>query len=59
MTVHEPLPYVATDEAYMAAALALGRRNMGCTAPNPAVGALVVRDGVVVARGWTAPGGRP
>jgi diaminohydroxyphosphoribosylaminopyrimidine deaminase/5-amino-6-(5-phosphoribosylamino)uracil reductase len=49
----------ATDDAYMAAALALGRRNMGRTAPNPAVGALVVRDGVIVARGFTAVGGRP
>jgi diaminohydroxyphosphoribosylaminopyrimidine deaminase/5-amino-6-(5-phosphoribosylamino)uracil reductase len=48
-----------TDEAFMSAALALGRRNLGCTAPNPAVGALVVRDGVVVARGWTGAGGRP
>lgn len=59
MTVHEPFPQTATDDAYMAAALALGRRNMGRSAPNPAVGALVVRDGVVVARGWTARGGRP
>ena len=43
----------------MAAALALGRRGLGLCAPNPAVGALVVRDNVVVARGWTKPGGRP
>jgi diaminohydroxyphosphoribosylaminopyrimidine deaminase/5-amino-6-(5-phosphoribosylamino)uracil reductase len=48
-----------SDESYMAAALALGRRNLGRTAPNPAVGALIVRDGVIIARGWTAPGGRP
>lgn len=27
--------------------------------PNPAVGALIVRDGRVVSRGWTMPGGRP
>ncbi|MCC3244325.1 bifunctional diaminohydroxyphosphoribosylaminopyrimidine deaminase/5-amino-6-(5-phosphoribosylamino)uracil reductase RibD [Methylocystis sp. WRRC1] len=59
MTIHEPIPSVATDEAFMAAALALGRRNMGRTAPNPAVGALVVRDGIIIARGWTAKGGRP
>jgi diaminohydroxyphosphoribosylaminopyrimidine deaminase/5-amino-6-(5-phosphoribosylamino)uracil reductase len=55
-------PSVATppdDDAWMAAALALGRRNLGRAAPNPAVGALLVRDGVIVARGWTAPGGRP
>ncbi len=47
------------DAAYMTAALALGRRNMGRAAPNPAVGALVVREGVVVGRGFTSVGGRP
>ena len=47
------------DEAYMAAALALGRRNLGRTALNPAVGALIVKDGVLIARGYTAVGGRP
>jgi diaminohydroxyphosphoribosylaminopyrimidine deaminase/5-amino-6-(5-phosphoribosylamino)uracil reductase len=43
----------------MAAALAVGRRGLGLCAPNPAVGALIVKDGVIVARGWTKPGGRP
>ena len=43
----------------MAAALSVGRRRLGETADNPAVGALVVRDGVVVAQGWTERGGRP
>ncbi len=43
----------------MALALALGRRGLGRTRPNPAVGAVVVRDGVIVGRGWTQPGGRP
>ncbi len=47
------------DDAFMAAALALGRRNLGRAAPNPAVGALVVKDGVVLARGFTGVGGRP
>ena len=45
-----------TDRRLMAAALRVGRRNLGRTAPNPAVGALIVRlDGdtpVVVGRGW-------
>ncbi len=50
---------VLKDNAFMSAALALGRRNLGRAAPNPAVGALLVREGVVIARGWTAPGGRP
>jgi len=47
------------DERFMRVALALGRRNLGHTWPNPSVGALIVKDGVVVARGWTQEGGRP
>lgn len=43
----------------MAAALALGARGRGRTAPNPNVGCIVVRDGRVIGRGWTQPGGRP
>ena len=36
-----------------------GGAALGLSAPNPAVGALVVKDGVIVGRGATAPGGRP
>ena len=43
----------------MRAALALARRGLGDTWPNPAVGCVIVRDGSVVGRGWTQPGGRP
>ena len=43
----------------MAAALALGSRGQALTAPNPNVGCVIVRDGRVVGRGWTQPGGRP
>ncbi|NYT41693.1 bifunctional diaminohydroxyphosphoribosylaminopyrimidine deaminase/5-amino-6-(5-phosphoribosylamino)uracil reductase RibD [Sphingomonas sp. R-74633] len=43
----------------MGAALALAERGRGRTAPNPNVGCVIVRDGVVVGRGWTQPGGRP
>jgi len=49
----------AADQRFMALALALGRRGQGRTWPNPAVGAVVVRNGVIVGRGWTQPGGRP
>jgi diaminohydroxyphosphoribosylaminopyrimidine deaminase / 5-amino-6-(5-phosphoribosylamino)uracil reductase len=49
----------AADQRFMQLALALGRRGLGRTWPNPAVGAVVVRDGVIVGRGWTQPGGRP
>jgi diaminohydroxyphosphoribosylaminopyrimidine deaminase/5-amino-6-(5-phosphoribosylamino)uracil reductase len=51
------------DERLMALALALGRRALGNAWPNPAVGAVLVRDEngepIVVGRGWTQPGGRP
>lgn len=43
----------------MAVALTLGRRGLGNCWPNPAVGALVVKDGLIIGRGWTQPGGRP
>jgi diaminohydroxyphosphoribosylaminopyrimidine deaminase/5-amino-6-(5-phosphoribosylamino)uracil reductase len=43
----------------MALALALGRHGLGRTWPNPAVGAVIVRDGSIAGRGWTQPGGRP
>ena len=49
----------AADRRYMQLALALGRRGQGRTWPNPAVGAVVVKDGIIVGRGWTQPGGRP
>lgn len=49
----------ALDRRFMQLALALGRRGLGRTAPNPAVGAVIVKDGIVVGRGWTQPGGRP
>jgi diaminohydroxyphosphoribosylaminopyrimidine deaminase/5-amino-6-(5-phosphoribosylamino)uracil reductase len=43
----------------MGAALALAARTRRRTAPNPNVGCVIVRDGIVVGRGWTQPGGRP
>lgn len=47
------------DARFMGLALALGERNLGRTAPNPSVGCVIVKDGIVVGRGVTAPGGRP
>lgn len=43
----------------MDVALALAERGRGRTAPNPNVGCVIVRDGRIVGRGWTQPGGRP
>ena len=47
------------DHRFMTLALALGRRGLGNAWPNPAVGAVIVKNGIVVGRGWTQPGGRP
>jgi diaminohydroxyphosphoribosylaminopyrimidine deaminase / 5-amino-6-(5-phosphoribosylamino)uracil reductase len=49
----------AAYQRFMQLALSLGRRGQGRTWPNPAVGAVLVKDGVIVGRGWTQPGGRP
>ncbi len=49
----------ADDAAHMRAAIALAQRGVGNTGPNPAVGCVIVRDGRVVGRAVTAPGGRP
>jgi diaminohydroxyphosphoribosylaminopyrimidine deaminase / 5-amino-6-(5-phosphoribosylamino)uracil reductase len=50
---------MSDDRRFMELALALGRRGQGRTWPNPAVGAIVVKDGIIVGRGWTQPSGRP
>jgi len=47
------------DRRFMELALALGRRGLGRTWPNPAVGAVIIKDGEIVGRGWTQPSGRP
>jgi len=60
MTVPGPAAAATSaDRAHMRAALALARRGLGGTWPNPSVGCVVVRDGRVVGRAVTAAGGRP
>ncbi|MCH8087900.1 MAG: hypothetical protein IIC81_08635, partial [Chloroflexi bacterium] len=44
---------------YMEYSLSLARRSLGLTSPNPAVGAVVVRDGKLVGEGHTKPPGQP
>ena len=56
---HKTKELKAADRRFMQLALTLGRRGQGRTWPNPAVGAVVVNDGIIVGRGWTQPGGRP
>ena len=47
------------DTSHMRSALALARRGLGNTWPNPSVGCVIVRNNRVVGRAVTAPGGRP
>lgn len=49
----------AADRRFMDSALALARSQLGRTAPNPAVGCLIVKNGAVAGRGATGDGGRP
>lgn len=48
-----------SDETFMRRALALAERGRGLTSPNPMVGAVVVRAGVVVGEGFHACAGAP
>ncbi|WCL52995.1 bifunctional diaminohydroxyphosphoribosylaminopyrimidine deaminase/5-amino-6-(5-phosphoribosylamino)uracil reductase RibD [Gimibacter soli] len=52
-------PQQPDDARLMGHALTLARRGMGRTFPNPSVGCVLVKDGVVIGRGYTQPGGRP
>jgi diaminohydroxyphosphoribosylaminopyrimidine deaminase / 5-amino-6-(5-phosphoribosylamino)uracil reductase len=47
------------DSRWMEHALRLGRRSLGATGANPAVGCVIVADGRLVGTGWTELGGRP
>ncbi len=49
----------AADTRFMLAAVVLARRGLGRTSPNPAVGAVVVRGGRVVGRGFHRQAGAP
>lgn len=44
---------------WLDAAARLAARARPLSRPNPAVGCIVIKDGKVVGRGWTQPGGRP
>jgi diaminohydroxyphosphoribosylaminopyrimidine deaminase / 5-amino-6-(5-phosphoribosylamino)uracil reductase len=47
------------DQRWLAAAASIAARGVPLAHPNPAVGALIVKNDTVIARGWTATGGRP
>lgn len=47
------------DEFFMREALRIAKNAVGRTSPNPLVGAVVVKDGVIVAEGWHRRAGTP
>lgn len=47
------------EAQFMAIALALSERGRGRTGANPNVGCVIVKQGMIIGRGWTQPGGRP
>jgi len=47
------------DERYMQSALDLARRGLGKTSPNPMVGAVLVKDGEIVGKGFHEKAGAP
>ena len=48
-----------TDVPFMQLALRLARRGLGATSPNPMVGAVLVKDGKIIGRGWHRRAGGP
>ena len=51
--------FSAADHEFMARALRLARKGLFTTTPNPRVGCVVVKDGIVVGEGWHARAGEP
>ena len=45
-------PKIANNEYYMRRTLQLARKGIGMTSPNPMVGAVIVKDGQIIARGY-------
>jgi len=51
--------FTAADHVFMAQALRLAERGMYTTTPNPRVGCVLVRDGIVLTEGWHEKAGQP
>ncbi|MBL9117547.1 MAG: bifunctional diaminohydroxyphosphoribosylaminopyrimidine deaminase/5-amino-6-(5-phosphoribosylamino)uracil reductase RibD [Verrucomicrobiaceae bacterium] len=55
----EPFPPDPADDAWMALAIEEARKGLGLTSPNPAVGAVIVKNGEVIGKGWHRRAGEP
>ena len=53
------MQHLRSDADWLAAAARLAQRARPLSRPNPGVGAIIVKDNIVVGRGWTMAGGRP
>ncbi len=53
------LDQAVSDTKFMRQALALARRALGCTSPNPMVGAILVKSNRILGRGWHHRAGLP
>ena len=51
--------FLPEDSTHMAHALELARRGLYTTTPNPRVGCVLTRDGVVIGEGWHERAGEP
>src|SRR5580692_6774304 len=50
---------VKSDKTFLRVALRLARRGYGATSPNPMVGAVLVKNGKIIGRGWHRRAGMP
>lgn len=53
------MTFSAADHGFMARALRLAERGLYTTTPNPRVGCVIVKDGIVVGEGWHQRAGEP
>jgi diaminohydroxyphosphoribosylaminopyrimidine deaminase/5-amino-6-(5-phosphoribosylamino)uracil reductase len=51
--------FSAADHEFMAQAVRLAERGLLTTTPNPRVGCLLVKDGIIVGQGWHEQAGEP
>ena len=51
--------FSAADHEFMARALRLAERGLNSTSPNPRVGCVLVKDGILVGEGWHERAGEP
>src|SRR5215468_5924 len=50
---------MSADERFMRVALGLAQKGYGTTSPNPMVGAVLVKAGRIIAKGWHRRAGEP